>query len=124
MASNNFSFARAAVAAATLTVLVFATGRPAAAQTQAQQSRWAFLVTSGKVLPTGPQRAAIKRGNVTAAQLSYAVRPALAVTATVGWARSRDIAAVGDPKLDVFTYDLGAEVRSPKLFAQSAVTLK
>jgi hypothetical protein len=33
------------------------------------------------------------------------------LSATVGWARSRDIAQVGDPKLDVFLYDVGAEFR-------------
>ena len=30
-----------------------------------------------------------------------------------GWARSRDVATAGDPKLDVFTYDVGAELRVP-----------
>jgi hypothetical protein len=50
----------------------------------------------------------------TAAQLSYVVRPDFAITATLGWATSRDIHSVGRPRLDVFTYDLGAEVRAPR----------
>ncbi|MGZ8493415.1 MAG: hypothetical protein ACXWZS_14550, partial [Gemmatirosa sp.] len=56
-------------------------------------------------------------------QLARVVRPALAVTATVGWARSRDVAAAGSPKVDVFTYDLGAEARAPRLIVGRGVTL-
>ena len=84
--------------------------------------KWEFLASTGAVVPTAAQRDAIKRGNLAAAQLSYVVRPTLAITATLGWARSRDIASVGDPKLDVFTYDLGAEVRAPQWIAGHAVT--
>ena len=72
-------------------------------------SRFEFIVSSGALLPTGDQRDALKRANMTIAQLSYAVRPYLAVTSSVGWARSRDIATVGAPKLDIFTYDVGAD---------------
>jgi hypothetical protein len=76
---------------------------------------WELLVPSGTLVPTGAQRNAIKRGNVTAVQVTYVARPAFAVTSTVGWARSRDIVLADDPKLDVFTYDIGAEVRAPQL---------
>ena len=86
------------------------------------KSHWEFLVPSGVVVPTGVQRDAIKRGNVTAAQLSYVLRPSLAITSTVGWARSRDIATVGDPKLDVFTYDVGAEARASRWVNGTTVT--
>ena len=85
-------------------------------------SRWAFLVNSGTLVPTGAQHDAIKRGNLTAAQLTYVARPALAFTSTVGWARSRDVAVAGDPKLDVFTYDVGAEVRAPRSITGERVT--
>ena len=34
------------------------------------------------------------------------------MTTTVGWARSRDVATEGQPKLDIFTYDVGAELRA------------
>jgi hypothetical protein len=81
-----------------------------------------FLVSSGSLVPTGDQRRAIKRADLTAAQLSYAVRPSFAVTATLGWARSRDIVAVGDPKLDVFTYDLGAELTADKWITGKGVS--
>jgi hypothetical protein len=90
--------------------------------TPERRSGWELLVPTGTIVPTGAQRDAIKRGNMTAAQLSYVVRPALAVTAMVGWARSRDIAAADDPKLDVFTYDVGAELRAPRWTAGRGVT--
>lgn len=88
-----------------------------------RKSRWEFLVPTGKVVPTGVQRDAIQRGNLTAAQISYVARPSLAITSTFGWARSRDIATAGDPKLDVFTYDVGAEARAPHWITRKAVTL-
>ena len=87
---------------------------------QDSSTRWSVLVPSGTIIPTGEQRHAIKRGNVTAIQLAYALRPAFAITSTrSGWARSRDIATSGSPKLDVFTYDVGAEARAPR-WAQAA----
>lgn len=89
-----------------------------------QKHSWEFLMTSGAVVPTGAQRSAIKRGNLSAAQLTYVARPALAFNATVGWARTRDIASKGDPRLDVFTYDVGAEVRSNQWSSDRTVTLR
>ena len=105
----------ALVAVATLGVLGASTRTVQAQTTPEQNPGWGFLVTSGQVLPTGAQRDVVKRGNVTAAQLSYGVHPAVALTATFGWARSRDVAAVDEPKLDIFMYDLGAELRAPRL---------
>lgn len=90
--------------------------------TPSQPPRWELRVPTGTVVPTGAERAALKRGNLTAAQLAYVVRPAFAVTATLGWARSRDLATPGDPKLDVFTYDVGAEARAPRWRQGHAVT--
>lgn len=84
---------------------------------------WELLVSSGVVVPTGAQRARVAQGKLTAAQVSYVVRPAIAVTASLGWARTRDIATVNDPKLDAFTYDVGAEFRAPKLIGGSAISL-
>ncbi|MEP6622023.1 MAG: hypothetical protein ABJE47_22060 [bacterium] len=80
----------------------------------ARTSGWEFLMTSGAVVPTGAQRNAITSGQMSAAQLTYVVRPSIAITATTGWARTKDIASAGDPKLDIFTYDLGAEIRGTR----------
>jgi hypothetical protein len=86
--------------------------------------RWEFLATTGAVVPTGAQKNAIKSGNLSAAQLTYVVRPALALTATFGWARTRDIATNGDPKLDAFTYDVGAEVRGSRVNVGTNTTFR
>jgi hypothetical protein len=95
----------------------------AAAQTPAPQpAAWEFRVTSGALVPTGAQRNSLKDAQATAAQLSWVIRPSLAVTGTFAWARSRDVAAVGTPKLDVFTSDLGVEARGGQWFAERAVT--
>ena len=83
---------------------------------------WELLVSSGVVVPTGAQRTRVAQGKLTAAQVSYVVRPALAVTASLGWARTRDIATVNDPKVDAFTYDLGAEFRAPRLIGGNAIS--
>jgi hypothetical protein len=78
------------------------------------RSGWEFMMSSGALVPTGVQRRIIKDAQLSTAQLSYVIRARVAVTAMAGWARSRDIASTGDPKLDVFTYDVGAEVRAPR----------
>ena len=79
--------------------------------TPAPQRSWEFMVSSGSMVPTGVQKETLQRGGLTAAQLARVIRPSVALSATVGWARSRDVAQVGDPQLDVFLYDVGAEFR-------------
>lgn len=83
---------------------------------------WRFVVPSGAVVPVGAQRNTVKRGRIIAAQLSYDVRRHVAITTTVGWSRTRDITAEDQPKLDVFTYDVGAEFTGPAWINGSAVT--
>ena len=87
-----------------------------------QKPKWEFLIASGTLIPTGAQRGAFKRANLTTAQLSYVVRPHIAINSTLGWARSRDVASVGTPKLDIFTYDLGAEARASRWNAGHTMT--
>lgn len=97
-----------------LAILALLTAIHAPARAQSGPSRWELLVSSGTLVPTGTQRGAIARGGVTAAQLSF-VPGSVAVTATVGWARTRDVASPDTPKIDAFLYDLGIEVRAPLL---------
>jgi hypothetical protein len=78
---------------------------------QQQKPGWEFIIASGISAPTGAQEGVTKRGELTQAQLTYRVRPDIAVTGSFGWVRSRDIASPGAPKVDVFTYDAGAEYR-------------
>jgi hypothetical protein len=88
-----------------------------------QPTPWEFRVSSGALVPTGVQRDVLKNAALTLAQLSYVVRPPLAITGSFGCAQSHDLASAGAPKLDVFTYDLGAETRAPQWFAGHAVTV-
>jgi hypothetical protein len=97
----------------------FAQSAPA----RAPEHRWELLFSTGALVPTGVQRSVVKDAPHSTAQLSYVIRSRFAVTTMVGWARSRDIATAGDPKLDVFTYDVGAEVRAPRLIASETMSL-
>ncbi len=129
--SNRQRIARLVLALVGAFAILAGTNRAAEAQTPPapnadapppeQKRAWDFLVTSGSLVPTGAQRDAIKRGNLTVAQFSYAVRRPIAITASLGWARSRDVATAGDPKLNVFTYDLGTEFRGPRWGDRDAV---
>jgi len=116
------SMAPVALAAALLVATAGAAGAQTSTTSPSVLSRFEFIVSSGALLPTGDQRSAIKRANMTIAQLSYAVRPYLAVTTSAGWARSRDIATEGAPKLDVFTYDVGAELRADRWLSDGRLT--
>ncbi|MBK7369594.1 MAG: hypothetical protein IPJ04_17400 [Candidatus Eisenbacteria bacterium] len=100
------------LSALTATSLLLGAHGDAAAQDSARPgTKWDFVTSSGALLPTGEQRDAIASGALSTAQLSYEVRPAIAAIATIGWARSRDLVSAGEPKLDLFSYDLGAEAR-------------
>ena len=67
--------------------------------------------SSGAFVPTGDQRRILKDAHVSGAQLSWVVRPSVAITGTFNWARSRDLRGIDTPKLDIFTSDLGVEWR-------------
>lgn len=84
---------------------------------------WELHLSSGALVPAGAQRSAIKSAKLSTAQLSYVVRSRYALTTTFGWARSRDLGAVGRPKLDVFTYDVGAEARAPRWIDGKSMSL-
>jgi hypothetical protein len=102
--------------------LLLSSARISVAQSTSLAKTWEFRVTSGAFVPTGNQRNFLKSAQVTAAQLSWVVRPSLAITGTFGWARSRDVASFDTPKLDVFTSDFGIEARPAEWFANHAVT--
>lgn len=82
--------------------------------TSAHARGWEVLGSSGALLPMGAQRSSLKRAPLSTAQVLYAINPRVAITTTLGWGRSRDLAAVGTPKLSVFTYDVGIEARAPQ----------
>jgi hypothetical protein len=118
---------RSAVIAAAMSCTLLAAGTLSAQEEShpapQQKSRWEFVVLSGTLVPTGAQRDVIKRGDLSAAQLTFVARPALALTSTVGWTRSRDVSVGNNPKLDVFTYDAGVELRAPRWNLGDAVSI-
>ncbi|MDB4883030.1 MAG: hypothetical protein JWL95_1796 [Gemmatimonadetes bacterium] len=116
-------YTRAALIAVGTLGMLLASTRTSAAQTSAPQtSTWELRVTSGAFVPTGNQRNFLKDAQVSAAQLSWVVRPSLAITGTFGWARSRDLTSLDTPKLDVFSSDIGVEARPAQWFADRAVS--
>jgi hypothetical protein len=114
---------RTAVMALSLVGTLAVTGRPIQAQAPSRESAWEFVIPGGMLIPTGSKRDAIQRAGLTAVQLTHVVRPHVAVGATFGWARSRDVGTAARPKVDVFTMDVGGEVRGRRLFADHRVTL-
>ncbi len=97
-------------------LLLLTSTRPAAAQTPPQPpAAWEVYVSGGWLMPTGAQRASIKTADLTAVVVSYVPRPSFAITGTFEWARSHDLAIAGQPKLDIYLGDVGAEVRAPQL---------
>lgn len=84
-----------------------------------RSSAWEFRVPGGALVSTGSQRHHVRDAQVTAVQLVRVVRPSLAITSTFAWARSRDLASVDSPKLDVFTSDVGVEARGGTWFGAS-----
>lgn len=89
-----------------------------------KEAKWEFMVSSGILAPTGSQEDFIKLGKLTSAQLSYVVRQDLALNGSFGWARTRDKSVVGAPKVDLFTYDVGAEFRGRRVNVGSATNFR
>ncbi|MBL0939427.1 MAG: hypothetical protein IBJ03_11055 [Gemmatimonadaceae bacterium] len=97
--------------------------RVADAQETATPTRWGVRFTSGAFLPTGDARALLRNGEVSGLQISRTLSPALALTGSFGWARSRALGATEAPRLDVFTSDVGLEYRRPARAIAGSVTL-
>lgn len=109
-------FTRTLFATIWAVAMILASARPARAQSPPQPpAAWECYVSGGWLMPTGAQRTSIKRADLTAVVVSYVPRPSFAVTGTFEWARSHDLAVTGEPKLDVFICDIGAEARGNQL---------
>ena len=96
-------FTRIAVTAALLLGATTVTAQ------QLDSRAWELRIPSGALIATGAQRDQIKNAQMTGLQLTRKLGSAFALTGTFGWARSRDLAAIDTPKLDVFTSDVGIE---------------
>lgn len=118
------NFTRAALTAAVLVGMLTPSTRAAAAQvSDLGPKAWELRITGGGLVPTGTQRSTLQNAQATAVQMSWLARPTLAITGTIGWARSRDLTSVDTPKLDVFMTDLGFEVRPTVWHAGRTVTI-
>lgn len=84
----------------------------AAARAQGAAAGFEFRPFVGAYVPTGEQRDLLKDAVLLGAQASWLVRPALAITGTFGWAPSKDRLSSGDQTLDIYQYDVGAELRA------------
>ena len=114
--------ARGAVIAAAALVML-ASSRNAVAQSSASSPRpWGLRVTSGALVPTGAQRGVLANAQLTAAQFDWSVSRSLALTTTLGWARTRDLTLAENSKLDAFIADVGVETRSKAWRADRAVS--
>ena len=67
----------------------------------------------GAYIPTGDQRDLLEDAVLVGAQGSWRVNSMFAVTGTFGWVPSKDRVQAGDETLDLYQYDVGAEVRAP-----------
>lgn len=104
-------------AVATVGALALLLSSPATAMAQAPAPKagaWELYFSGGALVPTGVQRRALEDGHLSTAQVSYLVRSRVAITTMLGWTRSRDLVTAGDPRLSVYTYDLGVEARAPR----------
>jgi len=96
--------------------MLLASTRPAEAQSPPPPpAAWEFYVSGGWLMPTGAQRASIKRADLTAVVGRKVPGPSFAITGTFEWARGHDLAVAGEPKLDVFICDVGAEARGSQM---------
>ena len=68
---------------------------------------------AGAYIPTGDQRDLLEDAVLVGAQASYRIRPQIAITGTFGWSPSTDRVTPGDQKIDLYQYDIGAELRAP-----------
>ena len=66
----------------------------------------------GAFIPIGAQRDLLDDAVLTGAGLSWQPVPALSVTGTFAWSPSKDAVTPNKEKLDIYQYDLGAELRA------------
>lgn len=110
-ARSSSTFVRHGVAAAMLLAFV-----PIASTVSAQMSGTQFELRPfvGAFIPTGDQRDLLKDAVLVGGQASWKVVPALALTGTFAWSPSKDRITAGDQTLDIYQYDVGAELRTPR----------
>jgi len=105
----------------TLAALIAVVGSTARAQTGSIGLEVRPFV--GAYIPTGDQRDFLKDAVLAGGQASWRVIPAFAVTGTFAWSPSKDRISAGNQTLDIFQYDLGAELRADSWYDGGLITL-
>ena len=99
------------------TGLVFAFTSVTAAKAQSARPAFEIRPLVGAYIATGDQRDVLKDAVLVGGQLSWYVIPALGITGTFGWSPSKDRITPGDQTLDIYQYDVGAELRAASLWS-------
>jgi len=106
--------------ALTVVVALGAFAAPVIAQSGGgSQQAFAIRPFVGGYVPTGAQRDFLKGSVFAGGQASWQVIPELALVGTFGWSPSNDKITSGQPKLDLYQYDLGAELSQPGMWGFS-----
>ena len=115
MSINTLPTSPVRVVAAAAVFALTAAFVPASLEAQDVRSSNGFELRpyAGAYIPTGTQRDLLKDAVIVGGQASYRLLPQLALTGTVGWAPSKDRVTPGDQTVDLWQYDLGAELRAP-----------
>src|SRR5688572_7977533 len=100
------------VAAAVFAITAASIATPAQAQDIVTTKGFELRPYVGAYIPTGDQRDVLKDAVLIGGQASYRILPQLAITGSVGWSPSKDQLTPGDETIDLWQYDLGAEVRA------------
>lgn len=108
-AATGFRTVRRALTGAALLPTMFG-ARTALAQSTAGVELRPFV---GAFIPTGDQRDFLKDAVLVGAQASWRVVPVLALTGTFAWSPTKDRISAGNQTLDIYQYDVGAELRAP-----------
>jgi outer membrane protein with beta-barrel domain len=108
-------------AAAALFAVTLLSTKAAAQDAVASHNGFELRPYVGAYIPTGDQRDLLKDAVLVGGQASYRLNPNFAVTGTLGWSPSKDRITPGDQKLDVWQYDLGAELRAPSWLTSGAL---
>ena len=94
------------------------------APTPKKKPGFEFVMPGGATMPVGDQEKNVKRGMVTSAQASYGLRSNLVLTGTFAWTRTRPIGMGAEAKLNLFTYDMGAEFRMPRQVSARRINVR
>ena len=113
MSTDTISTSPARVIAAAVFALSAVVTTSATAQDVTTSNGFEIRPYAGAYIPTGTQRDLLKDAVLVGGQASYRILPQLAITGTVGWSPSKDRLLPGDETIDLWQYDLGAELRAP-----------